>query len=123
MEALDADGTRGVEQRHGAEHVRTKEPRRVDDRKAVVRLGREVDYGVDLLVPQRALGEIEIADVAPHEHDPLLDVGQALAVPRIREQVVGDDVVVRIPAEPIVDEVGADEPRGSGHEEAHRARA
>ena len=121
MEALDPGRARRVEERLRPEDVRAEEPRRVDHGERVVRLGGEVDDGVDVVLPQRRLGEVAVADVALDEDDPLLDGRQALAVPRVREQVVDDDVVVRVPLEPVVDEVRADEAGSAGDEEAHRA--
>ena len=64
VEALDAGGARGVEQRLRPEDVRAEEARRVDDGEAVVGLGGEVDDDLDRLVPQRPLGELAVADVA-----------------------------------------------------------
>ena len=86
-----------------------------------MRLGREVDDDLDVVLAQRRLRELAIADVTLDEDDPLLDRREALAVPRVREQVVDDDVVVGMPLEPVVHEVRADEPGSAGDEEAHRA--
>ncbi len=52
-----------------AEDVRAEEPRRVDDRERVVRLGGEVDDDLGLVLAQRRLGEIAIADVSLDELD------------------------------------------------------
>ena len=60
---------------------------------------------------ERRLGELAVADVALDEGDPVLDRREALAVARVRQQVVDDDVVVGVPVEPVVDEVRADEAR------------
>ena len=120
VEALDAGRTRRVEERLRSEDVRAEEARRVDDCERVVRLRREVDDDVDLVLPQGRLGELAVADVALDEDDPLLDGREALAVPRVREQVVDDNVVVGMPLEPVVDEVRADEAGSAGDEEAHR---
>ena len=49
--------------------------------------------------------------------------GQALPVPRVRQQVVDDDMVVGMPLEPVVHEVRADEAGAAGDEESHRAKA
>ena len=95
----------------------------IDDGEAVVRLGREVHDDVDALVSQGALGELAVADVTLDEHDSVLDRGQVRAVAGVRQQVVDDDVVVGVALEPVVDEVGADEPGSARDEEAHRAKA
>ena len=83
-------------------------------------LGSKVDDDLDLLVAQRAFGEIAVADVSLDEDDPLLDVGEARAVSGVRQQVVDDDVVVGVPLEPVVHEVRADEPGAAGDEDASR---
>ena len=111
-----------LEQRLRPEHVRPEEPRRVDDREAVVRLGREVDDGVDPLLAKRLLGELAVADVSLHEDDPVLDRREALPVAGVGQQVVGDDVVVRMLLEPVVDEVRADEAGRAGDEKSHGQR-
>jgi len=65
-----------------------------------VRLGGEVDDGVDLFGTERLLRTQAIADVALHEHDPIFDVGQIRSVAGIGEDVVGDDVIFRDAAPP-----------------------
>ena len=90
---------------------------RVLHRQRIVRLGREVDDHVELVLGQRLLGELEVGDVALHEGNALRDV---LAHARVREQVVGDDVVVRPLLEPVADEVRADEAGRAGDEKPHR---
>ena len=120
MEALDAGHTGGVEEGHVPKHVRAEEARRIDDGEAVVRLGREVHDDFDPLVAERALG-VAVADVALHEHDPVVDRGEVRPVAGIREQVEDDDVVVRVPLEPVVHEVRADEAGPAGDEQPHDA--
>ena len=110
-----------VEERLRPQHVRPEEPRRVDHGQRVVRFGSEIDDGVDLVLPQRSLGELAVADVPLDEDDPVLHRREALAVSSVREQVVDDDMVVGMPPEPVVDEVRADEAGSAGDEEAHRA--
>ena len=86
-----------------------------------MRLGREVDDGVDVVLPQRRLGELAVADVTLDEDDAILDGREALAVAGIRQQVVDGHVVVGMTFEPVVDEVRADEAGSAGDEEAHGA--
>ena len=102
-----------------AENVRTSEQARVEHREAVVRLRGEVDDGVDGLVGERLRREVEVGDVALHEHDPVLDIREARAVAGVGEEVVDDDVVVRVALEPVVDEVRADEAGSAGDEQSH----
>ena len=123
VEALHSRSARRLEQRLRAEHVRAEEARRIDDGERVVRLGGEVDDDLGPVVAQRRLRELPVADVALYERDAILDPREALAVPRIREQVVDDDLVVGVPLEPVVDEVRADEAGSAGDEEAHPRKA
>jgi uncharacterized metal-binding protein YceD (DUF177 family) len=83
-----------------------------------VRLGRKVDDRVDVVLQQGAADLIEVADVAPHERDPVRHVR---ADARVRQQVVRDEVVLRMPLEPVTDEVRADEACRAGDEDAHGA--
>src|SRR5206468_10742269 len=69
----------------------------------------------------RLFGEVAIADVPMDEDDPVLDACQVGAVAGVRQEVVDDDVIVRIPLAPVVDEVGADEPGSTGDEQPHEA--
>ena len=121
MEAPYSRCARGIEQRLRPEHVRPEEPRRIDHRQRVVRLGSEVDHDLRAALAQRRLGELAIADVALDERDPILDHGQALPVTRIGEEVVDDELVSGVTREPVVDEVGADEAGSAGDEETHGA--
>jgi hypothetical protein len=85
-----------------------------------VRLGGEVHDHVDPLIAKCLLDQLEVADVALHEDDPILEVAKALAVARVGKQVVRDDMVVRVALQAVADEVGADEPGGAGNEQPHR---
>ena len=98
--------------------VRAKRPG-IEHGEAVVRLGGEVDDDVDLVLGERARREVEVGDVALDERHV---VGHVLAHARVREQVVGDDVILRVALAPVADEVRADEPGGAGDEHAHAAR-
>ena len=66
---------------------------------------------------------VAVADVSLHEDDPVLDGREALPVSGVGQQVVGDDVVVRVLLEPVVDEVRADEAGRAGDEKSHRGKA
>ena len=67
VEALDAVATRGLEQQLRPDDVRSREQSRIEDREAVVRLRGEVDDDVDLVLRERAHGEVEVGDVALDE--------------------------------------------------------
>ncbi len=96
------------------EDVGPREEAGIDDGQAVVRFGCEVDDDVDVVLTQGLLGELEICDVALHERRPVLRPREVLAVARVGQEVVGDDVVVGIFLEPEVDEVRADEAGRAG---------
>ena len=119
MEALDLGLARGLEQELRAEDVRAREQARIDDREAVVRLGREVDDDVDLMLEQDVLDEVDIGDVRLDERNPLLRALEVGAVACVGQEVERDDRVVGMPLEPVVDEVGADEPGRAGDEDPH----
>ena len=123
VEAADADPLRRLEQGLGAEDVGAEEAAGVDDREAVVRLGREVHDDVDALLAQQTLGQVEVADVALDERERALDVGEALPVPGVGEQIEDDDVVVRVLHRPVAGEVRADEPGAAGDEDVHGVRS
>ena len=104
VKALHAHRPRDVEQGLRPENVRPEEAARIDDCERVVRLGREVDDDVDLLVAEDALGEVAVRDVPVGENDPVVDVREARAVAGVRQQVVRDDVVAVVAVEPPADE-------------------
>ena len=81
-----------------------------------MRLGREVDDDVDLVLGERALRELEVGDVALDERHVF---GHVLADARVREQVVADDVIVWMTFAPVAHEVRADEPGRAGDEQTH----
>ena len=54
------------------------------------------------MLGERAAGELEVADVAVHERDL---VGQVRAVTGVCQEVVGDEVVIRMALAPVADEV------------------
>ena len=68
-----------------------------------------------------ARAQVAVADVAPDEGDPVLDVGQAGPVPGVGEGVVGHHGVVGMVLHPVTDEVRADEAGATGHEQMHGA--
>ena len=66
----------------------------IQQAEGVVRLGSEVDDGVDVLALERSGGRVVIADVALDEGDHVADVREVLDVARVREEVVHDHVIV-----------------------------
>src|SRR5581483_8943389 len=118
LEALSASSR--LQQRLRAEGVRPEEQARIDDGEAVVRLGREVDDDLDALRLQQPLAPLEVPDVSFDEDNPVLDPGERPAIAGVRQQVEDDEVVVRVPLEPVMDEVRADEARPACDEKSHR---
>ena len=110
-----------LEHRLGPEDVRAEEEARVEHGQRVVRLGGEVDDGVDPLAPQRLLGGDRIADVPLDEDDPVLDVGQAGSVAGVGEDVVDDHMVLGVLFDPVTGEVRPDKTGTSCNEKAHTA--
>ena len=108
----------GLEQCLRAEDVGTEEAPGIDDGKAVVRLGGEVDHRVDLLLGQQPLGRVEIADVADRE--PHAEAVEVARVAGVGELVERHHVIVRMALEPPADEVGADEPGRDRYEDRFR---
>ena len=91
MEALDLGLARRLEQELRAEDVRPREQARIDDREAVVRLGREVDDDVDLVLEEDVLDEVDVRDVRLDERNPLLRALEVGAVARVGQEVERDD--------------------------------
>ena len=117
MEALDAGSARRLEQHLRAEDVRAEEPAGIDDGQAVVRFGGEVDDGVDLVLADHVLDDVQIGDVRLDERDVgPVEIGP---VPGVRQEVERDDGVVGMTLEPVVHEVGADEAGRAGDEDPH----
>ena len=116
VETADSAAARRLEQLLRPQHVRPGEQRRVLHCEAVVGLGGEVDDHVEVVLGERLLDQLEVADVSVDEGHGVRDV---LAHARVREQVVGDQLFVRAALEPVTQEVGADEAGGAGDEKPH----
>ncbi len=61
-----------------------------------------------------------VADVAVHEADALLEVGQAGPVARVGQRVVHHHAIVGMGRHAVADEVGPDEPGSAGDQHGHR---
>jgi hypothetical protein len=114
---------RRLEQSLRPQHVRAEEAPRVEHGEAVVRLGREVDDGVDRPLAEDPLDELAVGNVALDEADPVLDVGEVAPLTGVREDVEHDDVVAGMPREPVADEIRADEAGAAGDEQSHEEAA
>jgi hypothetical protein len=113
VEATDLVAACRFEERLGPHRVGPEEERRVEYRIAVVGLGGEVHDRVDVLGLEDLLDLPLLADVALDERDAVPHVGEVGLVARIRQQIEGDDVVVRPLRCPVADEVRSDEARCS----------
>src|SRR5690606_37341731 len=107
-----------VEEGAGPEDVRAEEELGVLDRAVNVGLGREVDDGIDRVLRNERVCERAVADVSPHEGEPLplfpSKRRDVLEVPCIRERVEAYDGYLRVGPEDVVYEVAADEPGDPG---------
>ena len=117
----------GVAEHRGPEHVGVDEGERLQQRAVDVRLGREVDDGVDL--GREPVDECPVADVALHEPvaAAALELGQVGGVPGVRQLVQHHQVQLRAGLPQQTDEVGADEAGPARHQQAlelaaHRLR-
>ena len=110
---------RRLEQRCVPSTFVREEQARIDDREAVVRLGGEVDDDVDRVLAE-AFSTSSMSAMSPCTNViALLVPREVRAVSGVRQEVERDDRVVRMPLEPVVDEVGADEPGRAGDEDPH----
>src|SRR6476646_3222227 len=88
------------------------------DRAVNVRLGSEMDDGIDSFALYDVAHGVPVPDVPLHESEPLV-VRQRLEIreiSRVGERVQTDDGIGRMIFGPEVDEVGADESRGTRYE-------
>ncbi len=122
-ESADAARPRRIEQHLSADDVGREKRTRVGDRTIDVRLGGEVDDGVDAVADRRR-DRLRIGDVAAHETMARI-VEQRFEVREVagvREQIERGDCVVRVGRQHVLHEVRADEAGAAGHEELHRQR-
>lgn len=113
--------TAGLEQAIGAHHVGLHEGLRVGDGVVVVGLGGVMD---DRVVPRDdAIQELGVADVAHYELDPVLrQAGDVLGVAGVGELIEHGHVNLRMLADHVVDEVGADESAAAGDDDVGRLK-
>ena len=121
MIAVDAVLAAGVEQHARADDVRLQEDLRILDGAVDMRLRREVDDDVRLLLLEDAVDRTAVCDVRADELEVLLlhRILERLEVARIRQLVDADDVVTRMLLEHVVDEVRANEAGTAGHDDIH----
>ena len=116
MEALDPHRAGGLEKRLGPEHVGADEALRGVNAAVHVGLGGKMEDHFDAL---HAGFEIRVADVLAQQLVPRGQPFQVLRVPGVGELVHVDDLIRRVRAEPIVDEIGADKTSSAGNQKFH----
>src|SRR6267378_1305251 len=104
----------------GTDDVRFDERGWSADRPVDMRLGGEVHEGVDPFLTQQARHEGPIADVAVYESKPglALEWREAHPVACIGERIENDQPVARVPAKPVMHEIGPDETSATGYEQS-----
>ena len=119
--AVDAVLAAGVEQYARADDVRLQENLRILDGAVDMRLRREVDDDVRLLLLEDTVDRTAVCDVRADEFEVLLLHRrlERLEVARIRQLVDTDDAVTRMLLEHVVDEVRANEAGTAGHDNRH----
>ena len=121
MVAVDAVLAAGVEQHARADDIRLQENLRILDGAVDMRLRREVDDDVRLLLLEDAVDRPTVCDVRADELEVLLlhRALERLEVARIRQLVDADDAVTRMLLEHVVDEVRTNEAGTAGHDDIH----
>ena len=107
-----------LKKREGSHYVCTGECERILDRAVNVRLGRQVDDSVNLLILHQLVESLEIADVHLHELVVrlvlyILEVGEVTCIGKLVEV---DDVVLRILVDKKAYHMAADETGTAGYD-------
>lgn len=121
MVAVDAVLAAGVEQHARADDIRLQEDLRILDGAVDMRLCREVDDDVRLLLLKDAVDSLTVRDVRADELEVLLLHRrlERLKIARIRQLVDADDAVSRMLLEHVVDKVRTNEAGTAGHDDIH----
>lgn len=121
MVAVDAVLAAGVEQHTRADDIRLQEDLRILDGAVDMRLRREVDDDVRLLLLEDAIDRTAVCDVRADELEVLLLHRrlERLKIARIRQLVDADDAVTRMLLEHVVDKVRTNEAGTAGHDDIH----
>src|SRR5438552_14171315 len=114
---------RGLKERLCADDVRLHEGAWIDDGPTVVRLGGEIHDDVRPRSPYCIPHGVDVRDIGAKELVTLavvaFDVRECCAIPGVREEIDVHDLIRPVAAEPVADEVGADEPCPARYKEAH----
>ena len=111
-------GTRAVEHVNRAHHIGVGEDARVGDGAVHVRLGREIDDVVRVVLLEQRGDALGIANVDLLERIArvILDISKVLQVASVSQDVDIDDADVIVSLEHIQNEVGTDETSTAGYE-------
>ena len=122
MVAVDAVLAAGVKQHARADDIRLQEDLRILDGAVDMRLRREVDDDVRLLLLEDAVDRTAVCDVRTDELEIILlhRTFKRLEVARVRQLVDADDAVARMLLEHVVNEVRANEAGTAGHDNRHK---
>ena len=125
MVAVDAVLAAGVKQHARADDIRLQEDLRILDGAVDMRLRREVDDDVRLLLLEDAVDRTAVCDVRADELEVLLLHRRLkrLEVARICQLIHADDAVARMLLEHAVDEVRANEASTAGHKDCHSSHS
>ena len=121
MVAVDAVLAAGVKQHARADDIRLQEDLRILDGAVDMRLRREVDDDIRLLLLEDAVDRTAVCDVRADKFEVLLLHRrlERLEVARIRQLVDADDAITRMLLEHVVDEVRTNEAGTASHNNRH----
>ena len=121
MVAVDAVLAAGVKQHARADDIRLQEDLRILDGAVDMRLRREVDDDIRLLLLEDAVDRTAVCDVRADKFEVLLLHRrlERLEVARIRQLVDADDAITRMLLEHVVDEVRTNEAGIASHNNRH----
>lgn len=125
MIAVDAVLAAGVKQHARADDVRLQENLRILDGAVDMRLCREVDDDVRLLLLKDAVDRLAVRDVRADELEVLLlhRTLERLKIARICQLVHADDAVARMLLEHVVNEIRANKAGTAGHKDCHSSHS
>ena len=122
MVAVDAVLAAGVEQHARADDIRLQKNLRILDGAVDMRLRREVDDDVRLLLLKDAVDGLTVRDVRADEFEVLLLHRrlERLEIARIRQLVDADNAVARMLLEHVVDKVRSNKASTACHDNCHK---
>lgn len=121
MIAVDAVLAAGIEQHARADDIRLQENLRILNRAVDMRLRREIDDDIRLLLLKNAVNRLAVRDIRTDELEVLLlhRALKRLEIARIRQLVDADNAVRRMLLEHIVNKIRTNKPGPAGHNNIH----